>query len=72
MKWQFWIKSLILLIKELKYLTVKIVDQGFEFARQREPLTDGIDIWGEVFEFDHEIHGKVALIVLDTQESGFY
>ena len=41
---------------------------GFEFARQREPLTDGIDVWGEVFEFEHQHHGKVALIVLDTQE----
>ena len=42
--------------------------EGFEFARQREPLTDGIDVWGEVFEFEHNHHGKVALIVLDTQE----
>ena len=42
--------------------------EGFEFARQREPLTDGIDVWGEVFEFENDIHGPVALIVLDTQE----
>ena len=59
------------LIKHIKENDEWLNDQpleGFEFARQREPLTDGIDVWGEVFEFEHDIHGPVALIVLDTQE----
>ena len=59
------------LIKHIKENDEWLNDQpleGFEFARQREPLTDGIDVWGEVFEFEHDIHGFVALIVLDTQE----
>jgi len=41
--------------------------EGFEFARQREPVTDGIDVWGTVFELEHAHHGNIAVVILDTQ-----
>ena len=41
--------------------------EGFKSVRTREPVTDGIDIWPEVFEVEHKLHGKVAVLVMDTQ-----
>ena len=35
--------------------------------RTRDPVTDGIDVWDEVFEFEHSVHGPVVCIVMDTQ-----
>jgi len=40
---------------------------GFTFERQREPVTDGIEVWGEVFETEHSHLGKVAVLIMDTQ-----
>ena len=42
--------------------------EGFEFARQREPVTDGIDVWGTVFELEHAHHGNIAVVILGTGE----
>ena len=42
--------------------------EGFEFARQREPVTDGIDVWGTVFELEHAHHGKIAVVILGTRD----
>ena len=42
--------------------------EGFEFARQREPVTDGIDVWGQVFELEHAHHGNIAVVILGTRE----
>ena len=42
--------------------------EGFEFARQREPVTDGIDVWGTVFELEHAHHGNIAVVILGTRE----
>ena len=41
--------------------------EGFEFARQREPVTDGIDVWGQVFELEHAHHGNIAVVILGTR-----
>ncbi|CBY11617.1 unnamed protein product [Oikopleura dioica] len=40
---------------------------GFKSIRTREPVTDGIDIFSEIFEFEHSVHGAVVVVVLDTQ-----
>ena len=45
--------------------------EGFEFARQREPVTDGIDVWGTVFELEHAHHGNIAVVILGTREIYF-
>ena len=45
--------------------------EGFEFARQREPVTDGIDVWGTVFELEHAHHGNIAVVILGTGEIFF-
>ena len=40
---------------------------GFKSIRTRDPVTDGIDIFSEIFEFEHSVHGAVVVVVLDTQ-----
>ena len=45
--------------------------EGFEFVRQREPVTDGIDVWGTVFELEHAHHGNIAVVILGTREIYF-
>ena len=42
--------------------------EGFEFARQREPVTDGIDVWGKVFELEHAHQGKTAVVILGKRD----
>ena len=45
--------------------------EGFEFVRQREPVTDGIDVWGTVFELEHAHHGNIAVVILGKREIYF-
>ena len=31
-------------------------------------MTDGIDVWGTVFELEHAHHGKIAVVILGTRD----
>ena len=34
-------------------------------------MTDGIDVWGTVFELEHAHHGNIAVVILGTREIYF-
>lgn len=31
-------------------------------------MTDGIDVWGTVFELEHAHHGNIAVVILGTRK----